>query len=166
MEILVLVCLSARCVATGIDGKDPAKVGWIWDSGNRSSFDILWSCLAVVLVCTYKVVHLNLPAEREAEASWRGLDFWRKWFRKLKWMGLMAIAPEVILSMALQDWLWSNQSVRDIAQSSPKNESSTRNTQKPLADTAGCAADSQKAMANRSLPGQVPLRYAPTITSV
>ena len=36
------------------------SVGWVWGDHSRSSFDILWSCLAIIVVCTYKVVHLNL----------------------------------------------------------------------------------------------------------
>ena len=96
-------------MAINIDGTDEAKVGWVWNIGNRGTFDVLWSCLSVVLVCTYKVIHLNLPARGEAQASWNQLLFWKKWLRKLKWMGFMALSPELLLAMALQDFLWSRQ---------------------------------------------------------
>lgn len=103
-------------MAFGIDGKNETKVGWVWNICNRSTFDVLWSCLSVILVCTYKVIHLNLSSSREAEASWDQLLFWKKWLRKLKWMCFMALSPELLLSMALGDFLWSRQNEQRFAQ--------------------------------------------------
>ena len=108
-----------------IDGTNQAKVGWVWRDNHRSTSDILWSCFAVILVCTYKVIHLNLPARMEAEASWYQPRFWKKWLRKLKWMGFMALSPELLLSMALADFLWSRNSERLFAELEGKRESSS-----------------------------------------
>lgn len=134
-----------------------AKVGWVWDVDKRSSFDILWSCLAVVLVCTYKVIHLNLPSAKEVEAPWYALGFWRKWLRKFKWMTFMTFAPEILLAMALQDWLWCRQSVRDFERSSTKNESPRLNS---TSDGSAINTDVQTMSIVRSMPRHVPLRYA------
>ena len=111
-------------MALSIDGNHEAKVGWVWSNCNRSTFDVLWGCLSVVLVCTYKVIHLNLPASREAEASWSQLLFWKKWLRKLKWMGFMALSPELLLAMALGDFLWSRQNQRRFARTRVGHKSS------------------------------------------
>lgn len=110
-------------MAFGIDGNE-AKVGWVWTSCKRSTFDVLWSCLSVILVCTYKVIHLNLPASREAEASWNEFSFWKKWLRKLKWMAFMAFSPELLLAMALGDFPWSRQNARRFAQIHANHQSS------------------------------------------
>ena len=111
-------------MALSIDGYHEAKVGWVWGNCNRSTFDVLWGCLSVVLVCTYKVIHLNLPASGEAEASWNQLLFWKKWLRKLKWMGFMALSPELLLAMALGDFLWSRQNRRLFARTRVGHKSS------------------------------------------
>lgn len=102
-------------MASGIGGDNEPTVGWVSSTCQRSTFDVLWSCLAVVLVCTYKVIHLNLPACREAGASWQELLFWKKWLRKFKWMAFMALSPELLIAMALGDFLWSRQNERRFA---------------------------------------------------
>ncbi len=150
--MLILAALVVSCSALDADGNGQARVGWVWDVGNRSSFDVLWSCLAVILVCTYKVVHLNLPAESEAEASWRRWGFWKKWLRKLKWMGFMALSPEMLLSMALQDWLWSRDSVRKFRESSLKNKSYTADSGKAMADVVESVPTIEKMSIARSMP--------------
>lgn len=104
------------CTTSKNDENKDVMVRWVWTDGTRSTFDILWSCIAVIIVCTYKVIHLNLPGENEMNASWRVLLFWKRRLRKFKWMVFMALSPELLLSMALQDWLWCRDSVRKFGQ--------------------------------------------------
>ena len=106
---LVLLVLSSSLnltTAASKNGTAEAKVGWICGDNTRSSFDVIWSCLAVVLVCTYKVIHLNIPGEETS---------WLRWRRRFKWMGWMALSPEILLSMAMRDWLYARESVRSFA---------------------------------------------------
>lgn len=110
-------------MASDIDEFNETKVGWVSSTCQRSTFDVLWSCLSVVLVCTYKVIHLNLPACMEAKASWEEVLFWKKWLRKLKWMAFMALSPELLLAMALGDFLWSRQNERRFARTLAKHQS-------------------------------------------
>lgn len=92
---------------------DAITVGWAWGNDTRrTTFDILWSCMTIILVCAYKVMHLNLPSEEDTSAQWWHWPFWRMRVRKLKWMAIMALSPEIVLSQCVRDWLWARQSVR------------------------------------------------------
>ena len=126
LEAFLKLRMTELRMAMNIDGANEAKVGWVWGMSNRSTFDVLWTCLSVILVCTYKVIHLNLPACKEAEASWDQLLFWKKWLRKLKWMSFMALSPELLLAMALSDFEWSRRLERRFARTGANYKSSLR----------------------------------------
>lgn len=79
----------------------------------RSTLGILWDCLSVILLCTWSVLHLNVPARRPPISStiqkiwWAILDS-RK---KVKWMMLAILMPEILVVKALNDFLavrWSH----------------------------------------------------------
>ena len=55
-------------------------------------------------------MHLNIPTVEESEAKWQRLRGWlpypssllqKRWLRKVKWMCLIALAPEIGVVMAL-----------------------------------------------------------------
>ncbi|KDR70350.1 hypothetical protein GALMADRAFT_1350210 [Galerina marginata CBS 339.88] len=62
----------------------------------RSNWDIVWSCLATIFVCTWVSVHPNIPA--------LGEPWWRKSFRRMGLMFWSIIAPELILYWAAKQW--------------------------------------------------------------
>ena len=87
----------------------PEHVGWVSPQGGRSTWGILWSCFTVFLICSWKCVHLNLPSPKESTAGWyrfHGVPIWpsaplaRKWRRKFIWMGIFALAPELVVGIA------------------------------------------------------------------
>jgi hypothetical protein len=111
LALFLSLAFVSEAVAADVD-----TVGWVWGSDTtRTTFDIIWSCLTIIIVCTYKVIHLNLPAEEEVSACWWQWPFWRMSLRKLKWMAIMAVSPEVVLSVSIRDWLWARQSVQKFA---------------------------------------------------
>lgn len=85
---------------------DQKLVGWESPNNYRSTSEIIWSCLAIFLVCTWKCMHLNIPSEKE-----RGTTGWvkvlgiplakpspelrRRWLKRVGWMFVLAIAPEL-----------------------------------------------------------------------
>lgn len=102
------------------------RVGWVSPDSRRSTWDILWSCLTVFLICSWKCTHLNLPSVAESEAGWHkscAITWWpfsdprkrlhllllpdalllRKWGRKLGYMVLIAIAPEMVVALATEE---------------------------------------------------------------
>jgi hypothetical protein len=112
---------------------DAAMVVWVWGSRTtRTTFDILWSCLTVILVYTYKVIHLNIPSPKESSATWTQWNFWRVTVRKLKWMAIMALSPEVVMAVSIQDWLWAQQSVKKFRTISSQEQENTRDSSEDL----------------------------------
>jgi hypothetical protein len=79
-------------------------VGWNPSPNTRGTFDILWSCLSVLLVCTYTAVHLNLPSPQERVAKFPQVLWFSAGARHIKWMFVVAIAPEIAVAMAIEDW--------------------------------------------------------------
>ena len=142
-----------------MDGINEAKVGWVWNSCKRSTFDVLWSCLSVILFCTYKVIDLNLPARREAEASWNKLLFWKKWLRKLKWMGFMVLSLELLLAMALRDFIWSRQDERRFARTRANHKSFLRPS-KLEEDAIDFVKDEKVTSTERPKSIPLPFQYA------
>ena len=62
----------------------------------RSIWDILWSCLATILACSWVSVHPNIPAPNE---TW-----WRVFLRRLELMFWAVVAPEMIIGWAFRQW--------------------------------------------------------------
>ncbi|CZR55538.1 uncharacterized protein PAC_05426 [Phialocephala subalpina] len=81
------------------------KCGWVSGSSTRSTYSILWSCFAVILLCTYKVIHLSICSEAEYTATWKQWPFYSKKLKKVKWMLVAVLAPEVVASCSCDEWL-------------------------------------------------------------
>ena len=69
----------------------------ICPADQRSIWDILWSCLATILACSWVSVHPNIPAPNESS--------WRIFLRRLELMFWAVIGPEFIISWAFRQWL-------------------------------------------------------------
>ncbi|KAF2152643.1 hypothetical protein K461DRAFT_226034 [Myriangium duriaei CBS 260.36] len=71
----------------------------------RGTLGIIWSCLSIILICTWSVLHLNVPVqatprnkkERYVRAAAR---LWTKIF----WMSVNVLAPEWSLGKAWSDY--------------------------------------------------------------
>ena len=69
--------------------------GWIPEPPGRGTWSILWSCLATIFICTWSALHLNVP-ERHG--------VWYLLFRRLEFMVFAAMAPELILFDAAENF--------------------------------------------------------------
>ena len=69
----------------------------ICPANQRTIFDILWSCLATIFACSWVSVHPNIPAPNESS--------WGIFPRRLELMFWAVIAPEMIITWALRQWL-------------------------------------------------------------
>lgn len=81
-------------------------VNIVFSPGVRGTYDILWSCLFTLLVCTWTIQHLNIPKQTPDCTTWSQSlkdNIERVWGR-LKWMLLTLILPEFLVGKALQDF--------------------------------------------------------------
>ena len=80
----------------------PSDPGIVTSARIRSTFDIAWTCLSVVFLCTWVVMHLTVPAETVK------LDLRRKFYLtgRAVWWGLVGFfAPELIAGPAAVRYL-------------------------------------------------------------
>ena len=83
--------------------------GWVSQPNGRGTFDILWSCVATVFLCSWSVLCVNIPEKKDGR--------WTVASRKLGMAILGNIGPEFILQIALGQLISARQSVRDFHES-------------------------------------------------
>jgi hypothetical protein len=79
------------------DTNNALLLPWQSEPDGRSSFDILWSSLVTLFACTWTVLHLNIPK--------KGLSQWKIGLRKVRWLLITAIAPELVTAYAFGEFL-------------------------------------------------------------
>lgn len=88
----------------GNDTSHGRRDGWVSQPDGRGTFDILWSCLITIFLCTWVSLHLNVPASHE---KYRHL-----FFRKMRWMVQAIMAPEFVLAFAIGQKVEAKKSVQ------------------------------------------------------
>src|SRR5258708_16490019 len=61
----------------------------------RSLYKIVWSCVSTTIICAWVSVHPNVPPS----GYWKGL------WRRVQMMIWTIIAPELILALAVKQWV-------------------------------------------------------------
>jgi len=72
-------------------------------TNQRSTWDILWSCLATIFACTWLSIHPNMPSPKDGRI--------RIALQRLELMVWAIMTPEMIIFWAMRQW----QHARDIA---------------------------------------------------
>ncbi|KAI1011708.1 hypothetical protein LB503_004798 [Fusarium chuoi] len=106
-------------------------VGWVSPAPRRSTWSIIWSCLSIFIVCSWKCVHLNIPTHQEIQGEWHTIQlckylpdvsFWpkaplrRKWRRKIIWMTVIALAPEFGVALAAKQYMDARRELREFTE--------------------------------------------------
>ena len=81
----------------------------------RGTMNIVWTCFAVLSLCTWTVQHLMVPVQKEYKKVSAIRKLWGKVsfnYTKLKWVGLTLAAPEYVLGKALSECLAAHDSRR------------------------------------------------------
>lgn len=83
----------------------------------RGTLEIFWTCLATIIACTYTVLHLNIPEQRDGrdmDKGWRGdLKWWWKGIESYVWMTVATIlAPEFYTLLAMMEWAEARYTLR------------------------------------------------------
>ena len=95
--------------AGGNETSDGRRDGWVSQPNGRGTFDILWSCLFTIFLCTWVSLHLNIPAMHET--------YWDQFFRKMRWMAQAIMAPEFVLCLATGQKVEAERSVKQFKNS-------------------------------------------------
>ena len=78
--------------AVGAEGRNDTVVhGWVDEPDGRGTWSILWSCLATIFICTWSVLHLDVPTKH---------GVWYSFHRKVRWVLLVLLAPELMVCIA------------------------------------------------------------------
>lgn len=97
---------------------DPS--GFVDGPNIRSTMNIVWSCVSIIILSTWSVLHLTVPPDITAKSR---LQWFRKNIyllqRKLKWMGIMLVFPEYLLGIGTTNlfaaWV-NNPKLKELAQ--------------------------------------------------
>lgn len=79
--------------------------GWVAQPNGRGTLSILLSCITTMFLCSWSVLCLNIP-EPEGR-RWGFVKY------KLRWQLFAIFFPEVVTSMAAEQWESANQSVQE-----------------------------------------------------
>lgn len=96
-------------------------VNFVASPPTRGTLDILWSSLFTIFACTWTILHLNVPEQREDRDP--GIRGDIKWCMKAigiktEWMLITLIAPEYLLSFAMSRLLYAREQhseIKDLA---------------------------------------------------
>ncbi|KAI1780557.1 hypothetical protein F4818DRAFT_10348 [Hypoxylon cercidicola] len=94
----------------------------------RSTLSILWSTVSTIILCTWTVQHLSLPADQKIpgeDLGARAKRIWQMLWRKVKWMLVAIIMPEFLVGKALGDYIAAHRSARCRAMQSHARKSGT-----------------------------------------
>ncbi|KAF4948188.1 hypothetical protein FGADI_9816 [Fusarium gaditjirri] len=112
---------------TNSTASNTTMVGWVSPAPRRSTWGIIWTCLSIFIVCSWKCVHLNIPTHEEIQGEWHtmqicrclpDISIWpkgplrRKWRRKIFWMTFIALAPEFGVAVAASQYMEARQDLK------------------------------------------------------
>ncbi|KAK4463590.1 hypothetical protein QBC42DRAFT_265166 [Cladorrhinum samala] len=92
-------------VSETLEAFDGRIKGWVGQPDFRGTWDIIWTSLATIFICTFTLLCLNVPAKQET--------FLILFRRRVLWMGLAIVAPEIVLTYAAGQWSRAKHSMRD-----------------------------------------------------
>ncbi|PVH96338.1 hypothetical protein DM02DRAFT_124392 [Periconia macrospinosa] len=92
------------------------KVHFVSGPNVRGTLDIVWSCLSVIFLCTWSILHLNVPTQstpsKQKDPGFSIKKFWDQRFsrtlhrlrKKFQWMFITFVFPEQLLVLAWIEW--------------------------------------------------------------
>jgi hypothetical protein len=70
---------------------------WMGGPKQRGILGILWFCSSTLIVCIWSTLHFSIPTRR--------YTITRRFFLQVPWMVLAFLAPEVLLFLAINEWI-------------------------------------------------------------
>ena len=95
---------------------------WVSGPDNRGTWSLLCSCVLTLVLCVWTAIHLNVPSYNESQLS--------QWLRKLKWVLLAIMAPELGAYTACEQYFQAKKLIRQLGEISVNNGSQSHHTNK------------------------------------
>jgi hypothetical protein len=107
--------LAALPPSANLSIHNETMVGWVAGPHTRGTMSLLLSCLTTIFLCTWTVLHLDVPRNDEKRTM---VAMFR---RKAIWMVVAAIAPEIVVSIAVGEYLEARKTRRVLSSRSGRN---------------------------------------------
>ncbi|PNP56620.1 hypothetical protein THARTR1_03316 [Trichoderma harzianum] len=89
-----MITFRPNCTLPGAPG------GFVNASNVRSTMDIVWSCIGIIILSTWSILNPNIPPDFRKQAKWQlCLQKLYSVARKALWMIVMFVAPEALTSL-------------------------------------------------------------------
>ncbi|KAF8856437.1 hypothetical protein BDZ45DRAFT_745482 [Acephala macrosclerotiorum] len=134
MSLILFVCVQflQPAISAPVPAPDQQKEYVSWNRGpqTRGTFSLLSSCLITLSLSVWTAVHLNITVERLPHEK---LSFFRRLnsqpaIRRLKWMLMGLLAPELVVYTAWQQWSSAREMTRKMQQLLKKQAEEDGNT--------------------------------------
>ena len=86
--------------------------GFVSEPDGRGTLNIVWSCLSVLLLNTWTVLHINIPS-----SEWKA---WRIYLHKFKWSFIALLIPEGMIGIAYSQWRHAKISINQMKKHAPQ----------------------------------------------
>jgi len=85
--------------------------GFVPEPNGRGTLGILWSCLAVLFLNTWTVLHINIPPQDQKTP--------RRWLHRLKCWAIGVTVSDAITATAFSQWRCARRSVKELRSTLP-----------------------------------------------
>lgn len=96
----------------------PIHTSFVNSPNIRSTLSIFWSSITILILCTWSILHLNVPIQALGPGDSNAVSNAKRILylacMKTKWMVFALLAPEVLLGAAVADLLSAQTSVDDM----------------------------------------------------
>ncbi|KAI9766810.1 MAG: hypothetical protein M1840_006285 [Geoglossum simile] len=116
LRVLLLLFIKIVLASTTFNPEctiPPESVNIVYSSTVRGTFDILWSSIFTLLICTWTIQHLNIPGWVHEGENTLKRSLKRGW-TKLKWMLITLMLPELLVARAVQDFMLARRSYEEM----------------------------------------------------
>ena len=91
------------CTSMNDTGKTLIR-GWVSSPDQRGTMDVIWSCIVTTFLCSWSVLFLNVSSKHGSRPYLS---------TKLSWAAFTIFFPEILATIAQNQWLSARQSVSE-----------------------------------------------------
>lgn len=108
LSAILVIVVTVNKIRSIKSRSSPAPVGFRHNSSERSTMDIINFCIGTMIICTFSVMHFNVPQRTVHGLGFRkkiiSLDFWAEaWISFFYWsVGLLV--PELLAMMSCAEY--------------------------------------------------------------